>query len=71
MIAVDPEPQPDLRELAAAHPELELVEATSHEALARAPDADAIIIDGDHNYYTLSEELRLIGERAPAPSCRC
>ena len=38
---------------------------TSHEALAALPDCrDAIIIDGDHNYYTLSEELRLIGERA-------
>ena len=23
------------------------------------------MIDGDHNYYTVSEELRLIGERAP------
>ena len=25
---------------------------------------DVVIIDGDHNYYTVSEELRLIGERA-------
>ena len=24
-----------------------------------------MIIDGDHNYYTVSEELRLIDERAP------
>ena len=23
------------------------------------------MIDGDHNYFTVSEELRLIGERAP------
>ena len=23
-----------------------------------------VVIDGDHNYYTVSEELRLIGERA-------
>ena len=23
-----------------------------------------MIIDGDHNYYTVSEELRLIAERA-------
>ena len=38
---------------------------TSHEALARARTLpDAIIIDGDHNYFTLSEELRLIAERA-------
>ena len=26
---------------------------------------DAVVIDGDHNYFTVSEELRLIGERAP------
>ena len=59
VIAVDPAPQPDLTEIAAGHPELELVQATSHDAL-RAPVPDAIIIDGDHNYSTLSEELRLI-----------
>ena len=23
------------------------------------------MIDGDHNYFTVREELRLIGERAP------
>ena len=65
VIAVDPAPQPDLTEIAAGHPELELVEATSHDALPKLPDADAIIIDGDHNYFTLSEELRLISERDP------
>lgn len=65
VIAVDPAPQPDLKQIAAQRPELELVEATSHVALATLPDADAIVIDGDHNYFTLSEELRLIWERAP------
>ena len=29
------------------------------------------MIDGDHNYHTVSEELRLIGERAAGASCRC
>src|SRR5207244_1635871 len=33
-------------------------------ALPELPLPDAIVIDGDHNYYTVSEELRLIGERA-------
>ena len=32
------------------------------------PLPDAVIVDGDHNYYTVSEELRLIGERAPGAS---
>ena len=65
--AVDPAPEPELEDLAARHEELELVGETSHEALAHVPIPDAIIIDGDHNYWTLSEELRLIGERAPGP----
>jgi hypothetical protein len=65
--AIDPAPQPGLERLAADHPELELIRETSMAALggtalARLPDA--IVIDGDHNYYTVSEELRLIGERA-------
>ena len=52
-------------QLAAEHPELELVRQTSLAALPEIPLPDAIVIDGDHNYYTVSEELRLIGERAP------
>jgi hypothetical protein len=63
--AVDPDPQDELLELAAGHPELELIRETSHEALRRISLPDAVIIDGDHNYYTLSEELRLIELHAP------
>ena len=61
--AIDPTPQPDLRALAERRPELELIEATSLEALVRIERADAIIVDGDHNYYTLSHELELISGR--------
>lgn len=62
---VDPVPPPKLLERAEAHPELVLHRRTSHEVLADL-DAlpDAIVIDGDHNHFTLSEELRLIGELA-------
>jgi hypothetical protein len=63
--AVEPVPPDELRALAREHPELELVEETSLEALERIELADAIILDGDHNYYTVSNELRLIGERSP------
>jgi hypothetical protein len=63
--AVDPDPQAELLELGQQHPELELVHETSHDALRHLSLPDAVIVDGDHNYYTLSEELRLIGERAP------
>jgi len=65
MVAIDPEPHQNLRDLAARRPDLELVEQTSHEALRALEPAGAVILDGDHNHFTLSEELRLIEERAP------
>ena len=59
--AIDPAPQPALVALDG----VELIRRTSLEALRDIPLPDAIVIDGDHNYYTVAEELRLIGERAP------
>ena len=64
VVAIDPVPEAELRELAAAHRELELIERTSVEALADL-EVDAVILDGDHNYFTLSEELALIEARNP------
>ena len=63
--AIDPAPQPALEQLAEEEARLELVRQTSLEALPHIPLPDAIVIDGDHNYYTVSQELRVIGERAP------
>jgi hypothetical protein len=65
VVAVEPEPPEQLLELASARPELELLRETSHDALRQAKRPDAVVIDGDHNYYTLSEELRLIAEASP------
>ena len=62
--AIDPAPKAKLEQLAAQRADLELVRATSHEALGRIPLPDAVIIDGDHNYYTVREELRIVAERA-------
>jgi Methyltransferase domain len=67
VVAIDPTPHARLVELSERHPELELIQEASHEALRHIPLPDAVIIDGDHNYYTVSEELRLIDERAPGP----
>jgi Methyltransferase domain len=64
VIAIDPSPEPQLIELADQRPDLELIRETSHDALRELELPDAVIIDGDHNYYTVSEELRLIGEKA-------
>ena len=63
IVAVDPSPQDELEELAAENEQLELVRRTSLEALRELPVPDALIIDGDHNYYTVSEELRVIAGR--------
>jgi Methyltransferase domain len=63
--AVDPAPQDSLVELDRERDELELIRETSLEALPRIAMPDAIVIDGDHNYWTVSQELRIIGERAP------
>jgi Methyltransferase domain len=64
VIAIDIAPHPDLEALEPAHDSLRLIRATSHAALAELPLGDAIILDGDHNYYTVSEELRIVAERA-------
>jgi Methyltransferase domain len=65
--AIDPAPRPALVALAEQHQELDLVRATSRDALPRIPRPDAAIVDGDHNYFTVAEELRLIaGDAAGA-----
>jgi hypothetical protein len=62
--SIDPDPQPALVALADEHAELELVRKPSLDALAELPAPGAVIVDGDHNYYTVSEELRLIASGA-------
>jgi hypothetical protein len=62
--AIDPAPKAALVKLADESPALDLVRATSQEALPRIPLPDAAIIDGDHNYYTVREEMRLIADKA-------
>jgi Methyltransferase domain len=64
VLAIDPSPRPALVALDEERQELELVCRTSVEALPRIELPDVVIIDGDHNYWTVSEELRLIAERA-------
>ena len=65
IVAVEPEPPEQLLALESSREDLELLRATSHDALRQAERPDAVVIDGDHNYYTLSEELRLIAEASP------
>jgi SAM-dependent methyltransferase len=64
VFAIDPSPQEQLLALERDRDELELVRETSLDALPRIPAPDVVIVDGDHNYHVVSEELRLIAERA-------
>jgi hypothetical protein len=62
---VEPLPPPELREVVERHPELTLIEDTGVGALDGLDELpDTIIIDGDHNYYTLTSELDKIAEKA-------
>jgi hypothetical protein len=64
VLAVDPAPQKGLERLAQESSRLELIRRPSLEALPALPLPDAVIIDGDHNYFTVSQELRLIAASA-------
>jgi hypothetical protein len=65
IIAIDPAPQPELEALQREYEQLVLIRQGSLDALAEAEELpDAIILDGDHNYYTLSRELALIEQRS-------
>jgi hypothetical protein len=66
VMAIDPYPKPPLEQLDAERDDLELVRATSHEALKTVELTDAVILDGDHNYWVVDGELRIIAERAEA-----
>jgi hypothetical protein len=66
IVAVDPLPHADLETLVRDEDAVQLVREPSLEALTHVPLADTIILDGDHNYYTVAEELRIIAERAAA-----
>lgn len=70
IVTIDPSPHDALVELADERDELELVRATSLEALEQIALPDAVIVDGDHNYYTVTQELATIyglsqGRRLP------
>jgi Methyltransferase domain len=67
VIAIDPTPQPELVELSEGREALELIREPSERALQQFPSTDAVIIDGDHNYYTVSQELRMIAGGLATP----
>lgn len=64
VVAIDPEPQPPLARMADERDDLELIRALSHDALDDVELTDAVILDGDHNYFTVAGELERIARVA-------
>ena len=63
--SIDPSPALDADEWRLRHPgQLELHEARSLEVLPRIESVDAVLIDGDHNWYTVFNELQQIADTA-------
>jgi hypothetical protein len=66
LITIDPAPQPHALEFFKRHrddPHFRFLKQASLEALTTLADIDAYIIDGDHNYHTVREELEAISAR--------
>lgn len=62
---VDPLPSEELRNRLAGDDRLQLVERPSPAVLRELPLADLYVIDGDHNYATVREEVGWILQNAP------
>lgn len=62
---VEPLPPTRLKELMAERPDLQVIEDTGAGALAglKSPP-DSVIIDGDHNFFTVSQEIETIAALA-------
>jgi predicted O-methyltransferase YrrM len=59
LTSIDPAPKAEFVEWAASCPHVRHVAAPSLEAMPALANIDAWMIDGDHNYYTVFNELRL------------
>lgn len=62
---VDPKPTEELRANLAENPALHLVEGWSPEVLAELPIADLYVLDGDHNYAIVHDEVAWVMANAP------
>ena len=64
---IDPEPQADISPLLREFPSVVFHHDTSLNVLPSLPPFDCMLIDGDHNWYTVTRELELSMGRTPAP----
>ena len=66
LTCIDPMPRPEATAWIESTAHIELQRGISHDAIPLIADVDAWFIDGDHNWYTVFNELRLIEERSHA-----
>jgi len=59
LTSIDPAPQPEFLEWLGANPCVRHLAQTSLEAMPGLSEIDAWVIDGDHNHFTVLNELRL------------
>lgn len=65
---IDPAPDAVVQELVESHPgRFFLHRALSLEALPEITGVDCALIDGDHNWYTVLNELRLLARQSAQP----
>ena len=57
---IEPYPSAEFRSVVQDHTAAKLIAAASPAALGQASRADVYLIDGDHNFWTVSEELERI-----------
>lgn len=62
---VDPKPTDEIRANLAENEALHLVEGWSPEVLAELPIADMYVLDGDHNYAIVHDEVSWVMANAP------
>lgn len=59
LTSIDPSPKPEFKKWVAANRHVRHLSRPSLEAMPELGDVDAWLIDGDHNYYTVSNELAI------------
>jgi Methyltransferase domain len=60
LTSVDPCPKEEFIEWATGHPDVRHLAKTSFEAFDELAQVDAWVIDGDHNWYTVYNELKRV-----------
>lgn len=67
LVIIDPEPKAKLESLTVEYSELfEFIKGASIDVIPLLETPDILFIDGDHNYYTVYHELKIVDENAKA-----